>query len=265
MNRIVSILFLFSLSCVANGQSIAERANLSADEIAESRFEENEELIMTVRIDNFVFGELFAIKKGDSVHIELEGLLSALDFPIYYNKELERYDGWFIKTDNTFSLAYSRLTGPPVIYDPDGVQHLLSLKDFTVLDEALYISIERLNDWFGLNTTVNFQDLMLYMKPNTPLPYQQKLDRKKQRVRKSNRNEIQYTRLSRGFGLLSPQAIDLQVNSLYSKDRDEINGSYSILGSRDIALFNAQFFLNGNNNDWTNYFLTAFYRLLFWN
>ena len=151
MNRIVSILFLFSLSCAANGQSIAERANLSADEIAESRFEENEELIMTVRIDNFVFGELFAI--------ELEGLLSALDFPIYYNKELERYDGWFIKTDNTFSLAYSRLTGPPVIYDPDGVQHLLSLKDFTVLDEALYISIERLNDWFGLNTTVNFQDL----------------------------------------------------------------------------------------------------------
>ncbi|MFT4731644.1 MAG: hypothetical protein ACI89W_000654 [Gammaproteobacteria bacterium] len=252
MNRFATILFLLSLSYVSYGQGIAERGNLVADNIVESRFDEGEELIMTVQIDKFVFGELFAIKKDDSVHVEFEGLLAALDFPIYYDEEFGRYNGWFIKPANTFSLSYSHSANSPVIYDPDAAEQLLSLKDFTILDGSLFISLKRLNDWFGLGATADFRDLMLYLTPKQPLPFQQKLDRKKQRIRNGRTNEVQYTRLSRGFGLLSPQAIDLQVNSLYSNDREELNGSYSLLGSRDVALFNAKFFLNGNSNNWLN-------------
>lgn len=205
---------------------------------------------MTVRIDKFVFGEVFAIKKGDSVHVEFDGLLTALDFPIYYNEELMRYNGWFIKAENNFILSHSRSPDAPVVYDPEGAAQSLSLNDFTLLDNSLFISLGRLNDWFGLGATADFQDLMLYLIPKQSLPFQQRLDRKQQRISKGNNSEIKYTRLSRGFGLLSPQAIDLQLNSLYSNDREELNGSYSLLGSRDIALFNAQFFLNGNSNKW---------------
>jgi hypothetical protein len=250
--RFAITLFLLSLSCLVDGQTIAERANLAADELAESRFQEGEELIMSVRLDKFAFGELFAIKTKDSVHVELDGLLSALDFPIYYDENLKKYDGWFIKSDNTFSLTYSRSPDSPVIYQSEGAELILSPQDFTIVDESLFISLERLNEWFGLQAKPDFQDLMLNLEPNTPLPFQQRLDRKKQRIRKGNYNEVQYTKLNRGFGLLSPQAIDLQINSLYSNDRDDLTGSYSLLGSRDIALFNAKFYLNGNNTDWLN-------------
>ncbi len=252
MHRFAIILFLLSLSCFSYAQSIAELANLSEDEKVQARFAEGEELIMTIRIDTFVFGEVFAIKKGDSVHVEFEGLLTALDFPIYYDEPLARYNGWYIKTDNTFTLSHSRSEGSPVIYGPESAEQLLSLKDFTIVDNSLFISLARLNDWFGLGATADFQDLMLYLTPKQALPFQQRLDRKQQRISKGNNSEIKYTRLSRGFGLLSPQAIDLQLNSLYSNDRQELNSSYSLLGSRDIALFNAQFFLNGNNNKWLN-------------
>jgi hypothetical protein len=216
LDRSAIILLLLILPSLSFAQSISERANLSTDEIVQSRFEEGEELIMTVRIDKFVFGEVFAIKKGDSVHVEFEGLLTALDFPIYYDEQFERYDGWFIKADNTFTLSHSRLAGSPVMYDPEGAMQLLSLKDFTVLDNSLFISLKRLNDWFGLGATADFQDLILLLTPKQSLPFQQKLDRKKQRINKGNNNEAEFTRLSRGFGLLSPQAIDLQLNSLYS-------------------------------------------------
>ncbi|MFQ3208203.1 MAG: hypothetical protein ACI9IT_002366, partial [Glaciecola sp.] len=252
MNRFAIILFLLSLSCVSYGQGIAERGNLVGDDRVEFRFDDGEELIMTVQIDKFVFGEVFAVKKDDSVHVELEGLLTALDFPIYYDKELGQYNGWFIKPENTFSLSYSHSADSPVAYNPGTAEQLLSLKDFTILDGSLFISLKRLNGWFGLGATTDFRDLMLYLTPKQPLPYQQKLDRKKQRIRNGRTNEAQYIRLRRGFGLLSPQAIDLQINSLYSNDRKEFNGSYSLLGSRDIALFNAQFFLNGNNNKLLN-------------
>lgn len=248
----LTFLFLLSLSCFVSAQTTRELANTEVGDIRESRFADDEELIMTVRLKNFAFGELFAIKKGDSVHVDFEGLLSALDFPIYYDKELKRYNGWFIKTENTFTLSYSNSLDSPIVFDPENTQLSLSLKDFTVVDDSLFISLTRLNEWFGLGGTADFQDLMLYLSPQVTLPFQKQLDRKKQRISKGNNRDTKYTRLSRGFGLLSPQAIDLQINSLYSNDREELNGSYSLLGSRDIALFNTQFFLNGNSNKWLN-------------
>jgi hypothetical protein len=250
--RAILILIFLCMSDIAHGQADAPIISVVADQQVESRFADGEELIMTVRIDNYVFGEVFAIKTTESVHVELEGLLIALDFPIYYEQDLKRFSGWFIDEENTFTLGYSETPNTPIIYDPEGAAQALSNNDFTIVDGILYVSLERINGWFGLAGRADFQDLMLYFDSRSKLPFQQRIERQRRQVRSGNASDIKYSRLRRGFGLLSPQAIDLQLNALYSNDRNEVNSSYSLLGSRDVALFNTQFFLSGSNRDWLN-------------
>jgi len=245
----ISLAALLVLSVPTGAQSM-EEFGLVPGNIAESRFSEGEELILTLRIDNFVFGEVFAIKSADNVHVELDGLLTALNFPIYYDPQIQTYDGWYLNTSNTFSLKAPAQENIDIVLNPTAKSEIIDRSLYTRLDGVLYVSPILLDRWFDMPGSANLQDLVLLLEPRMNLPFQDKLKRKNQKIRNNNRDDVEFTELKRGFGLLSPQAIDLQVNSAYIEQADEVFGSYSLLGGRDVALFNTQFFLSGSKNDW---------------
>nr|WP_136249916.1 hypothetical protein [Ningiella ruwaisensis] len=252
MKCVTTLIFavIFVIQSSAYAQDEGDR-NSSLDRFSEERFANGEELILTLRVENYTFGEIFAVKTEKGVSVEFEGFVQALDFPIFYNDQLNRFEGWFIRLENEFVLQTSLRNTDPLIFNSDVSGKIeIDRGQYQFIDTSLYISSDLLVSWFGIESEIDLQKLEIRLIPQQLLPFQQRLKRKKKQVRQSRSDEVIYPRLQRGFGLLSPQAIDLQLNASYTERNDNVVGSYGLLGGRDVALFNSQFFFSGNQNDW---------------
>lgn len=240
MVRYYLILFFFSLSLSAQELSpIAEPKKQY-----ETRFETGEELIVTVKIGKYKFSEILITKSDNGYQTELDALFEVLEFPIQQEGRRYGYEGWYVKDTNNFSLKESANSNDFDIQSLDK-SFTLSQEKYKIVGGALKVDIEEVGKWFGIRFDIDETNQSLLIGADYKFPFEARLARESREVRDraSPYPAMPYRRSS--VELLSGQALDVQINSNYSKDFNSTG--YSVLGSRDIALLETRFFVAGND------------------
>ena len=102
MFRYSFLLVFLSLSLFAQTQEL--NSPIHPIELEPSRFENGEELIVTIRIGKYKFSEILITKSQNGYQTELVALFEVLEFPIKQEGSRFGYQGWFVNDANNFSL-----------------------------------------------------------------------------------------------------------------------------------------------------------------
>lgn len=107
------------------------------------------DLIVAVRHGGDLLSEaLPAVQVGDRVYAPIEGLASALEFPIRWSPAQASVSGWFIAAQRTFRLDLERRT---VL--SDGAVLAVAPGDILARDGELYVAIDAASRWLPVDFT----------------------------------------------------------------------------------------------------------------
>lgn len=215
-----------------------------ADTDAYDRYEPGELLIFSVIVERYKLGEVFAVVGEDTLYFELPDYFATLDFAINYDSETSSYAGWFIKEDYDFALTQ---TNDDISVRLKGESMRLEASDFTMETGVLAVSERVIKDWFGISHRYNFNDLTLTLSSTEVLPVIAKVRRRNRSIYGGAR-QTNFINLPRSYGVLSPQAFDIQLGSSMNTKTGTYNYNYGALGSRELLYHNVDFFLSGNKN-----------------
>ncbi|WMN87162.1 hypothetical protein NI382_14140 [Vibrio parahaemolyticus] len=216
---------------------------------------DGEELILEVRIDDLVIGDLFAIKHKDSALLAFSQFVDLLDFAIELDSETSAAAGWYINEGQSFSLNLPEKDGKQAAADSqakveaNAITYHLPASHFQILPDDLYIHADDLGRWFNIKMTFDFGAMTLMLKPEQSLPIQAALARKqrqKSRTKTTSAKPALPLRKS-DHKLLSAPLLDISTNATYSSE--EVNLGYSVLGRHDLGYFTSQYYLGGSSNN----------------
>lgn len=208
------------------------------------RFENGEELIMSLEVDNWRLADIVAIKTENGMQVSFSELLQALDFPIKQNS-ISSYSGWFINENNRFTMS-SVASSNDLEVMVNGQPFRLSSANYQILYSDLFVELAAVSRWFELNPSVNFSVQTIVIAPKNQLPIQSNALRKKRRFTKfDSTSEAVMPYLNREHTIYSPQAVDFQAN--INKTQERKTGSYTMLGVREVLSHNTNFFVSGNS------------------
>lgn len=232
----------------AQGNTAANDIKLSS---LSERFEIGEELIVTIRVGEFNYGEVFAVVTETGLFINPEELISILDFPINRFSSEEEYllKGWFIAENKSFEMRLFNTVnengvGEVIII---GEQAYIASDQYMEFAGDRLINFDLVGSWFGLSLSFDRERLSINAVASMPLPAQSKLKREKQRVNDRRHLIPEYPNFDFGYFARSHQMFDASVNAQYVNDT--LSGYYSLVGIQDIAGFSTRFFARGTNND----------------
>lgn len=223
-------------------------AQESVSTLVQNRFEVGEELVLTMSVDRFNLGEVFAVVDEAGLLFDFVAYLEFVEFPIDQIEGTRVYRGWYIKEENSFELDITDLGRPTISLQ--GASYNVSPQDVKYMDDVLYVNQSLFKRWFDIEHDYKFSALRVRLIPGTPLPVQSRRARAERLVRTSTTPKAIYPELKRSYGLLSPQVLDVQLNSAYRDITNDVATNYSILGARDIAFWHTNFFLSGSDQDW---------------
>ncbi len=128
-------------SSVSQGFSTDSQVKLST---LSERFEIGEQLIVTVRVGTFNYGEVFAVVSEDGLYTSVEELIAVLDFPINrFSDEAFLLKGWFIAENKTFEM---RLFDTP---SAEGVGEVIIEGQRELIRANQYMELQA-KDWLTL-------------------------------------------------------------------------------------------------------------------
>jgi hypothetical protein len=216
---------------------------------------DGEELLLEVRIDDMVIGDLFAIKHQGSALIAFGQFVELLDFAIELDSETSAAAGWYINEGQSFSLnlpgkdSEPGSAGSQAKAEANGVVYNLPPSHFQRLVDDLYIHADDLGLWFNIKMTFDFGAMTLMIKPEQPLPIQAALARKQRQKSRTKRTSAKPALPLRksGHKLLSAPLLDISTNATYSSE--EVNLGYAVLGRHDLGHFTSQYYLGGGSNN----------------
>lgn len=250
-NSVVFLIFCL-LSTYSSAQQKQNEVLLSSSSspntLFANRFEVGEELFFTVRVDNFIIGEIPALVLESGLALEFDSYVNLLEFYIELDEVNRRYTGWFAKEENSFSLDISELNRKIDIEVRDKVLNL-GTEDFAIFGDYLYIKDNALGEVFGISHDYKFTSLELTIIPSEPIPLQQRIARQQSKTRGSGNLKPKFVQLQRSYGIFSPQLLDVNIASNYRHVSKDVDTRYSILGARDIGLVHTNFFFTGNQDD----------------
>ncbi len=219
----------------------------SSEEISEpsqfERYVDNEELILSLRVDKWQLAELFVIKYQQGVFIPFDQFVLAMDFAI--NQSPTGFDGWYIKETNTFSMNTESTTmtlvnmGQSLIVPPELLREEI---------DGLYVHSSLLAQWFAIEFAFDLQDQYMEVTSSETLPILAKYQRRSRSVSSRDRNISVFPSLSSDYVAASPQTLDVSLNYFQNPVSDTT--SYSLVGTRDFAFIKNNISLSGNSNDW---------------
>lgn len=220
---------------------------------------DGEELILEVRIDDLVIGDLYAIKHKDRALIAFGQFVDLLDFAIELDSETSAAAGWYINEGQSFSLnlpekdGEQTAAGSQAKAEANGVTYHLLASHFQNLPDDLYIHADDLSHWFNIKMTFDFGAMMLMLKPEQPLPIQAALARKqRQKIRKTTTSAKPVLPLRKSnHKLLSAPLLDISTHATYSGKG--VNPGYSVLGRHDLGYFSSQYYLGGRSDNELGY------------
>ncbi|MGB0834953.1 MAG: hypothetical protein ACPGR2_10575 [Psychrobium sp.] len=181
--------------------------------------------------------------------IGLDNLFSVIDFPITIDLENRRANGWFINESQTFSLIVPNDEQTPARVTINGESFQIPRHLISVKDDDIYLHSAFLSDLFDIGFEVNFKDLLLLISPKQLLPLQERFKRRARlgrlSVGKLKPPELPFRNTP--YKAFTLPLVDVQTS--YSVNKDNSNGSYSMVGMGDLAYMTGSYFLGGNNDD----------------
>jgi hypothetical protein len=251
MHKIPFLFFLLFFSVCAQTNDEKVQPNNMEEAIDASRYEPGEELIFTLLLDKYILGEYFVLVTEDGFAIDFDSLITVLDFPIVRTSN-RVFEGWFISREKTFFIDFNNINESGALLRLKNEELRIPKHQITEYGNEIYISLNAVKKMFPISFNFNNSKLQANLLAFEPLPLQKKLARENTKIGSgSKRNrEAQFPRLNRSYELLSPQSIDLQLNTTYSESRGNTTDGYSLLGGREIAYLNSRFFLSGNSEDY---------------
>ncbi|MCZ2720689.1 hypothetical protein O1D97_03270 [Marinomonas sp. 15G1-11] len=205
-----------------------------------------EELALSMYVDAIYLGDIFAEKSTDSAMLGINAFVTLLDFPIYFSNDLVSAQGWFFEEANRFSLNSVENT---VSVEISGQANLLSSENYVIRDDDIYIESKLIEEWFGVTFDFDFRRLQVKISSERALPIQLQLARRNKKAAESlPSREASLPLKENPYKFFTTPVADLQI-SVNKKENNNTTSTYSILGSNDLAYFNAQYSLSGNNQD----------------
>ncbi|WP_157756038.1 carboxypeptidase-like regulatory domain-containing protein [Pseudoalteromonas translucida] len=200
-------------------------------------------LFFSAYLRQYYLGELIAIKSDKGAWLELNSLFEQLNFAIAINNENLTAKGWYISQNNRFELD---LTNKTVVIK--GELYPLSEQDYYLDAGDIFIDSALLNNWFELNSKLNFSSLELRLSPKQQLPIEQRLQREERKISK-NTDSLEPTLPWKAspYQAVSAPVADFQLSYSATKSNSSLN--YSILGSQDLAYLKSEYYLAGQNGD----------------
>ncbi|NTS75666.1 hypothetical protein HR060_02195 [Catenovulum sp. SM1970] len=204
-----------------------------------------EELFITLIIDSYSIGEVIAIKTEDGARVGLTTLVELLDFPIDVSIEPLDANGWYIKEANNFKLTLGE-DGQTLEIETAKGRFLLNRERYELTDD-LYVESSDIEKWLGIKLAYQFNDLLVSVSSEEPLPLQEKLARQDRKIKHSSaRAESILPEVDNSYSASSTPLFDTQLSYIKSKN-SKSNYNFSVLGSQDLAFLGAQYYLSGSN------------------
>lgn len=228
-------------SSVINNASIIK--NKEEASLAGQGIPVGEELFFSAYLKRYYLGEIITVKNETGVWIDLISLFEILDFSINVDNENLTAEGWFINTDNDFTLDVDELSA-----SVNGTDYEFEKKDVYVNQGDIFIDLNVLKQWFSLDFGLDYAELNLHLSSKNKLPIETRLARENRIA--STQTPLKEPTLpwkSSPYQALSSPLADLQLNAVVTED--DSTYSYSLLGANDLAYFNAEYYLAGRETN----------------
>ncbi len=238
IRQLLSSLMIFCLACT----SLASTDMISEDDL----------LILDLTVDKTVLtNNLVGYGQADHVYLSLYDIADAFEFPLDISLQNNQatVTGWFIHESRTFFLDtatnIARIAGQESNYDPNQV---------IVQDNDLLVDNRLLSTWFPVDLSLQFSTLTIKAHPREELPFQKRLARYNRSVTTLSEAEPAKLPLKETpYQFLSSPNLKFTLNyNSYRENEDDdadINLTYSLISSGEIAYMSSSLFLNGTNEN----------------
>ena len=204
---------------------------------------EGELLFFSSFVKKNYLGEMLGVKSKTGVLIDLLSFSESLDFAIDINSDDLIAQGWFIREDNQFYLDLNTNTA-----QINGARYSFNSQQAYAENGDMFVDSNLLAQWFSLDIDIEYSALELNVSSPTKLPIELKREREQRETvtNRESRQAILPWKASPYSAISSPLA-DVQLSATKSNTDSAIG--YSVLGSNDLAYFNAQYFFAGRKQD----------------
>ncbi len=168
-----------------------------------------------IKPDGIIMGQ----SRNKRILLSLKDFGSTLQLPIDVNAETRTADGWYIRQNKKFHVDMAK-----------GIAHTdvgkFPISENVIFEDGdIWVPVEELAQWIDFDMTTRISAQTLAIKPSSPLPLQERLNRRKFDAK--NNNRIPEPKLPRGgepYKMVSAPSIDVSTNSTYRKSGDRDDG-----------------------------------------
>ncbi|WP_235956523.1 hypothetical protein [Pseudoalteromonas galatheae] len=226
-------------------ERVKAKLTIQQSERVVSRIDVGTELFLSAYKGNLYLGEVIAITSDQGVNVELLSLFSALGF-VASEDGSGNFSGWFFTSDNTFSLKTQSL-----LVESKGQRTQLSDREVQIINGEVFLADYIVATLFDVSLFTNIQDLSLTVKSKQILPIEAQQQRLGREVVSFDRNaSATLPWRSSPYQSIGKPVLDAQINTQITEGYNRT--SYSLLGSQDIAYWQAQYFIAGREGDVIN-------------
>ncbi len=207
-----------------------------------------QELVFGLKINQTPV-ELFVVVQSvdNRLYLPLGGLAQAIEFPITVDPSARRADGWFRRESNTVKIidTASRVNGISTTLK-EGDTALFRADD-------IYIAQSLIEAWFGMTFEANGRDMLLTVKTEQPLPFEEKIIRqRKLKLLQAQQPVTPKVLQTIGLPYLVKDIPYVDVNTYTSHDTRTTSGlasTYTVLSKGDLARHTTEVFVAGDLAD----------------
>ena len=210
-------------------------------------------LILQPRIKNMPPNDEFleALDVEGQVYLPLKDALHLFEFPIKIDADQGTASGFFISSDNSFSLDLAKHEARV------GDTHWdVTPQDIRKHEGQLYINSETFAKWFGIDTQVDHLNAMLHFTTDKTLPQEEREERQKRwtaLLKEVNQAPQDYPVVQTPYQALGYPAVDVNLGSVYTHSPSSSSGettkpwlsNYNIQGAGDIAYLTGNVYAQG--------------------
>lgn len=192
----------------------------------------------------------------NSIALSLLEFVEAIEFPIEVISEQGQASGWFIEQHRTFELDLKA-----GIVTIAGQKEYLQPQQLQWYGDEIFVDIDLLAKWFGLNFNYQSNQQSLDMSANEVLPFQRKWAREAQREKlnrwlENNRDAEQYKLnlplFESEYDFVSTPRSQIYSNIGYKYHKDGVEGrfyQYSGTVYHDLLYQNAKWYFKGDEKN----------------
>ncbi|HVY12529.1 MAG TPA: hypothetical protein VHB73_03080, partial [Alphaproteobacteria bacterium] len=214
---------------------------------------EGDPLILQPRIKHNPPSDLFieAMQMEDRVYLPLDDMCKLLEFGIRVKDEEGTASGTLLNEDHPFDLDYKKgqvqLGGKTLSFDKNAV---------VMKDKKIYVEAKAFEEWFGIATKVDFQQMYLQLTTAQELPSEKRAQRHvkwKKLLSAADVKEKDLPLVENPMQMASIPAFDVDLESTMQSGPQGLNADfhYMIIGAGDLGYLTSNTYLAGNASDGT--------------